>query len=85
MASLTDVIAELASRIDDIEAATAAKDQQTIADLTAVTERAGEVLDGIRSSTQGLSDPQEGGEQDHAMGESNRHMAAEAEPANPAF
>lgn len=83
MASLTDVIAELAARIDDIEAAAAAKDAQTIADLTSVTERAGEVLDGIRSSSQGLSDPQQS-EGEHAMGDSYRALSdIPAEPLAP--
>lgn len=84
MAALTDIIAELAARIEDIEAAAVDKETQTIADLTSITERAGEVLAGIRHSSQGLPDPQATGEEDHAMGDSSRHMAGgTAEPAIP--
>jgi hypothetical protein len=76
MASLTDVIAGLAQKIEDIEAAAAAQNAQAIADLSALTERAHEVLSGIQSQSDGLSDPQDGDSvpapavTDHAMGDS---------------
>jgi uncharacterized coiled-coil protein SlyX len=82
MATLTDVIAELAAKIDDIEAAAQQQNDQAISDITALTERAHEVLTGIRAQSEGLADPQGGdgvtvhdtGTTDHAMGDSHREL-----------
>lgn len=80
MATLTDVIAELAQKIEDIQAASQAQNDQAIADITALTERAHEVLTGIQSQSDGMTDPQaqqlsdsaDHGPADHAMGDSYR-------------